>query len=129
MDWATRVCFPVVASISQAQVVSHISGEMLHTFTAGLINSDLQVPYNIGNFSDWLRTCEVLKKDATAWSLLVLINSDLILNARTEARYVGLTFFSNTIIFHTLLDKKIKNKKKKTPQQQQKQILVISSKL
>jgi len=46
-DWATRVCFPVVASISQAPVVYtvlRISGEALHTFTAGLINPDLQVP-------------------------------------------------------------------------------------
>jgi len=47
MDWATRVCSSVVAGISQAQVVYtvlHISDEMLYTFTAGLIGSDLQVP-------------------------------------------------------------------------------------
>jgi hypothetical protein len=47
MDWATRVCSSVVAGISQAQVVYtvlRITEEMLHTFTAGLINSDLQVP-------------------------------------------------------------------------------------
>jgi len=34
------------------------------------------------------------------------INLGLVLNASIEARYVGLTFFSNTIIFHTFLDLK-----------------------
>jgi hypothetical protein len=43
--------------------------------------------------------------------LLVLINSGLILNARIEARYVDLTFFSNIIIIHTLLDLKEKTNK------------------
>jgi hypothetical protein len=47
MDWATMVCVPLVAGIFQAQVVYtvlRISGEVLHTFAAGLINSELQVP-------------------------------------------------------------------------------------